>query len=109
MLSPLDRTEENGVSSFSHARAFASSWVVRIGRQPRTVADGLIYHALNRGNHRPCVFFHDADFQQFLMALAQTEERYPFRLYAYWLSRPGTTWQRIPTNRVAEWRSGGIR
>ena len=56
-----------------------------MGRQPRPIADGLVYHALNRGNNRGRVFFHDADFQQFLYALAQTKERYPFRLYAYCL------------------------
>jgi putative transposase len=56
-----------------------------MGRQPRLVADGLVYHALNRGNNRARVFCHDADFQQFLDALAQTKERYPFRLYAYCL------------------------
>jgi putative transposase len=56
-----------------------------MGRQPRLVADGLVYHALNRGNNRVRVFCHDADFQQFLDALAQTKQRYPFRLYAYCL------------------------
>lgn len=56
-----------------------------MGRQPRLVADGLVYHALNRGNNRARVFVHDADFHQFLHALAQTKERYPFRLYAYCL------------------------
>jgi putative transposase len=56
-----------------------------MGRQPRLIADGLVYHALNRGNNRERVFFHDADFHQFLHALAQTKERYPFRLYAYCL------------------------
>lgn len=52
---------------------------------PRLIADGLVYHALNRGNNRARVFFHDADFQLFLHALAQTKQRYPFRLYAYCL------------------------
>ena len=56
-----------------------------MGRQPRLIAEGLVYHALNRGNNRARVFFHDADFQQFLHALVQTKERYPFRLYAYCL------------------------
>jgi putative transposase len=56
-----------------------------MGRQPRLIADGLVYHALNRGNNRGRVFFDDADFQQFLHALAQTKERYPFRLFAYCL------------------------
>jgi putative transposase len=56
-----------------------------MGSQPRLIADGLVYHALKRGNNRARVFFDDADFQQFLHALAQTKERYPFRLFAYCL------------------------
>jgi len=56
-----------------------------MGRPPRLIADGLSYHALNRGNNRARVFAHPADFQQFLQALGQTQERSPFRLYAYCL------------------------
>jgi putative transposase len=47
------------------------------------VADGLVYHAINRGNNRDRVFFDDADFRAFLKALGQTQLRYPFELYAY--------------------------
>ena len=54
-------------------------------RSPRLIADGLVYHALNRGNNRAPVFFQAADFVQFLDALGQTQQRYPFRLYAYCL------------------------
>ena len=54
-------------------------------RQPRPIADGLLYHALNRGNNRGAVFHTDADYQAFLHALAQTQRRYPFRLYGYCL------------------------
>jgi len=43
-------------------------------RQPRPVADGLVYHALNRGNNRAPVFFADAGYRAFLSALAQTRE-----------------------------------
>jgi hypothetical protein len=28
-----------------------------IPRLPRPIGDGLLYHALNRGNHRDAVFF----------------------------------------------------
>jgi putative transposase len=52
-----------------------------MGRPPRPVADGLAYHALNRGNNRAPVFFEPGDYQPFVHALAQTEARYPFRLY----------------------------
>jgi putative transposase len=56
-----------------------------MGRPLRPIGDGLVYHGLNRGNNRDRVFFDDADFRQFLAALAQTKERYPFRLYAFCL------------------------
>jgi putative transposase len=56
-----------------------------MGRPLRLVADGLVYHALNRGNNRAPVFFEAADYQLFLQALAQTKSRYPFRLYAFCL------------------------
>jgi putative transposase len=54
-------------------------------RQPRPIADGLLYHALNRGNNRAAVFDTTYDYQLFLHALAQTQRRYPFQLYGYCL------------------------
>ena len=54
-------------------------------RSPRPVADGLLYHALNRGNNRAAVFFAPQDSLLFLKALAQTQQRYPFRLFSYCL------------------------
>lgn len=54
-------------------------------RQPRPVADGLVYHALNRGNNRAAVFFAPDDYRAFVDALAQTAQRYPFRLFGYCL------------------------
>ena len=56
-----------------------------MGRPPRTIDDGLVYHALNRGNNRADVFGDDADRVAFLEALAKTKERYPFRLLGYCL------------------------
>jgi putative transposase len=56
-----------------------------MGRPLRPVADALLYHALNRGNNRHRVFFSAADYRAFLRALAQTQLRYPFRLYGYCL------------------------
>src|SRR5438552_2025914 len=53
-----------------------------MGRQPCLIADGLVYHALNRGNNRQTVFFDADDFQSFLVSLRQTKERYPFSLFA---------------------------
>ena len=54
-------------------------------RPPRPVADGLVYHALNRGNNRDAVFASPDDYRQFLNAIVQTQKRYPFRLYGYCL------------------------
>jgi putative transposase len=56
-----------------------------MGRPLRLVADGLVYHALNRGNNRAAVFRADDDFVAFLHALAGTQARYPFHLYGYCL------------------------
>ena len=56
-----------------------------MGRQPRPIADGLLYHGLNRGNNRSPVFFAEEDYCAFLRALAQTQRRYPFRLFGYCL------------------------
>jgi putative transposase len=54
-------------------------------RPLRPVADGLLYHALNRGNNRAAVFHAADDYRSFLAALNQTKQRYPFRLYGYCL------------------------
>ena len=56
-----------------------------MGRPLRPVGDGLIYHALNRGNNRGPVFFSADDYRTFLRALARTRERYPFDLFGYCL------------------------
>ncbi len=54
-----------------------------MGRPLRPVADGLVYHAINRGNNRERVFLEEEDFRAFLRALGQTQLRYPFDLFAY--------------------------
>ena len=56
-----------------------------MGRLPRPTVDGLIFHAINRGNNRADVYFDDSDRQAFLDAIANTKERYPFRLFGYCL------------------------
>jgi putative transposase len=56
-----------------------------MGRPLRPVADGLVYHAINRGNNRGRVFIAAVDYRAFVHALAQTQLRYPFRLYGYCL------------------------
>ena len=54
-------------------------------RPLRPIADGLIYHVINRGNNRQDVFRKEADFQAFLQALADLKTRKPFELYGYCL------------------------
>jgi REP-associated tyrosine transposase len=56
-----------------------------MGRLARPIEDGLVYHALNRGNNGAPVFCDDSDFRAFLEALGQSQTRYPFRLLGYCL------------------------
>src|SRR4051794_37118563 len=54
-------------------------------RPLRPIAEGLIYHVINRGNNRQDVFRKEADLRAFLQALADLKERRPFELYGYCL------------------------
>jgi putative transposase len=54
-------------------------------RPLRPIADGLVYHVINRGNNRQNVFRKDADYRAFLTALGDLKERKPFELYGYCL------------------------
>jgi REP-associated tyrosine transposase len=56
-----------------------------MGRLPRAIDDGLVYHAFNQGNNRGDVFADDADHVAFLQAIADANKRYPFRLFGYCL------------------------
>ncbi|WP_165075057.1 REP-associated tyrosine transposase [Paludisphaera rhizosphaerae] len=56
-----------------------------MGRSLRLVEDGLVYHAINRGNNRDVVFLDDDDHAAFLDALGRTQAKYPFRLFGYCL------------------------
>ncbi len=56
-----------------------------MGRLPRAIEDGLVYHAVNRGNNGAEVFGDDVDRTSFLDLLARTKERYPFQLFGYCL------------------------
>ena len=40
-----------------------------MGRLPRTIADGLVYHAMNRRNNRADVFAGNGDHEAFLESL----------------------------------------
>ena len=54
-------------------------------RVARGLADGQIYHVLNRGNGRQNVFHKEGDFQAFLRLLGETKERYGIKVFAYCL------------------------
>jgi putative transposase len=54
-------------------------------RPLRPIADGLVYHVINRGNNRQTVFDGDGDFHAFLKAIADLKERKSFHLYGYCL------------------------
>lgn len=54
-------------------------------RPLRPIADGLVYHVINRGNNRQNVFRKQSDFEAFLQALADLKARKPFELYGYCL------------------------
>ncbi len=54
-------------------------------RPLRPIADGLIYHVINRGNNRQTVFDSDGDYAAFLKAIADLKERRQFDLYGYCL------------------------
>jgi len=54
-------------------------------RVARGLADGLIYHIINRGNGSQEVFHKDQDYQVFVELLKEAMQRFCVRLYAYCL------------------------
>lgn len=54
-------------------------------RPLRVIAEGLVYHVINRGNGRQPVFFRDGDYLAFLEAIGDLKQRMPFELYGYCL------------------------
>jgi len=66
-------------------------------RPVRPIADGLVYHVINRGNGRRNVFLREGDYLVFLKAIAEWKERKPFDRFGdclmanhvHWLLRPG--------------------
>lgn len=54
-------------------------------RPLRPIEAGLIYHVINRGNNRQDVFHKPGDFEAFLKALGDLQQRKPFALYGYCL------------------------
>jgi putative transposase len=56
-----------------------------MGRLPRAIDDGLVYHAMNRGNNRAEVFADDGDHEAFVESLRVAKGLYPFALFGYCL------------------------
>ena len=54
-------------------------------RVARGLADGMIYHVINRGNCRQEVFHRDEDFQAFIALLKDAKEKFPVKLLGYCL------------------------
>ncbi len=51
----------------------------------RATGDGLVYHAMNRGNNRADVFAGDGDHEALHESLRVAKGRYPFALFGYCL------------------------
>lgn len=54
-------------------------------RVTRGLADGMIYHVINRGNARQEVFHKDEDFRAFAGLLREAKEKHPVKLLGYCL------------------------
>ncbi|NLX30910.1 MAG: transposase [Deltaproteobacteria bacterium] len=54
-------------------------------RMSRQLADGLIYHVINRGNDKQVVFRKKWDYEVFLELMGMARERYPLKVFAYCL------------------------
>ncbi len=56
-------------------------------RPLRPIADGLIYHVINRGNNRQTVFDSDGDYAAFLKAGKDSKGSGVFAVRELWLGR----------------------
>lgn len=54
-------------------------------RVARGLADGLIYHIINRGNGRQQVFHTDGDYRAFVDLMTEAGERHPVKMLAWCL------------------------
>ena len=54
-------------------------------RIKRGIADGLIYHVLNRGNFKRIVFHNECDYRDFLRLIQKSKEKFSIVVYAYCL------------------------
>jgi putative transposase len=56
-----------------------------MGRTPRKLEDGLVYHVLNRGNARRAFLHKSGDFDAWLRVLAEAKKEVPMRILAFCL------------------------
>src|SRR5947209_19162768 len=54
-----------------------------MGRPLRTMAGGLVYHALNRANRRARLFAEPGDYDAFRNVLREAQHEHPVRLLSY--------------------------
>lgn len=54
-------------------------------RIARGLADGLIYHMLNRGNGRQKVFHKKQDYEAFIDLMKKAKNKFPLKIFAYCL------------------------
>ncbi|WUR14238.1 transposase [[Empedobacter] haloabium] len=54
-----------------------------MSRPPRTLFQGAIYHVTSRGNRRANIYADERDHLTWLDVLAETAERYDFKVHAY--------------------------
>lgn len=60
-------------------------WYCRsaMGRVPRVMAGGIVYHVLNRANNKARMFGRAGDFEAFERVLTEAKERFRIELFAY--------------------------
>jgi len=54
-------------------------------RSARQLADGYIYHVLNRGNNKQTVFHKSGDYRAFIRLMEDAKKRHPLQIYGYCL------------------------
>jgi putative transposase len=54
-------------------------------RSARQLADGYVYHVLNRGNNKQDIFHKNADYRAFVRLMGDAKKRHPLEIYGYCL------------------------
>ena len=52
-------------------------------RSPRALADGCVYHVMNRGNGKQQVFHKDQDYRSFIKLMSKVQTRNRLDIFAY--------------------------